>query len=382
MTSLLIEFSKSLLELTLEAAPWLVLGLVVAGLAKAWIPTDRMARWLGKPGSASIFRAAVVGTPLPLCSCGVLPAAIGLKRQGASNGATISFLVATPANGADSIAVSYALLGPVLTVARLLAALVSAMAAGLLAELITWGRSTPSMESSAKSSCCSEPAPETKSCCAEPGQPKSTCCDAEASPIQKHWVARMREGIGYAFTDILMDILMWLTIGLIAAAAIDVFIPETILAQWGRGPVGLLVMLVIGLPMYICATASVPVAASLLAAGVGPGAVVVFLLAGPATNIGTVMAIYREMGRGPLAGYLLGVCGGALAFGLGTDAMIAAMQWDIQAQVTHAHEMMPAWVAWSALLMLVSAVLYAGVQRMRRAIANRSSAKSASCCSH
>lgn len=378
------DFGEVLLHLSLEAAPWLVLGLVAAGLVKVLIKMEWMSRWLGKPGLGSVSRAAVVGTPLPLCSCGVLPAAIGLRRQGASRGATVSFLVSTPANGVDSLAVSYALLGPFLTIARLLSALVSSLLAGLLAE---WSprrdeavdskvpaevsesccESGPIENAATEKSCCDSNPIETatemeSSCCGVEAVTESAegCCDSTAtseSEVDSAKGPKWIQGFRFAFSDIFDDIKFWLVIGLVAATVVQVVVPQSFIATYGQGWIGLFVMLVIGLPMYICATASVPVAAALLLSGVSPGAIVVFLLAGPATNIGTIMAIRKELGGGPLAGYLLGVCGGALVSGWVTNLLAARWELQLAEQVEHVQAMVPQGVAWVTLVILILAAV-------------------------
>ena len=357
-------------SLSLEAAPWLVLGLVVAGMVKAWVPTEWMARWLGGRGFGAVTRAAVVGTPLPLCSCGVLPAAIGLHRQGASRGATVSFLVAMPANGADSLAISYALLGPFVMTARLVAALVSALAAGVLAQ---WMPGKDTETTAEVSSCCDTAQNKSSGGCCGPEPAASSCCEAaevEAEktgsgccgstevpsadpPDSSQGTGRIGSGLRYAFTEIFDDIKLWLLVGLAAAALVQAAVPEQVLMRWGTGWAGMGLMLLIGLPMYICATASVPVASALLLGGVGPGAVVVFLLAGPATNIGTVMALKKELGGWSVLGYLAGVCGGALVCGYLSERLIELWSLDLKAQVDHAEHLVPMALAYAALVLLV-----------------------------
>ena len=383
------QYALAFWSLSLEAAPWLVLGLAVAGLVKAWVPTGWMARWLGGGGFGAVTRAAVIGTPLPLCSCGVLPAAIGLHRQGASRGATVSFLVATPANGADSLAISYALLGPFVMTARLIAALVSALVAGTLAQWMPAKAADQATEAEAGGCCGGEPAPQKKGsgcepapaepagCCEAAGtetEPKAEngqdgCCgSAETASAEEADQAQKTQGIGgglrYAFTDIFDDIKLWLLVGLAAAALVQAAVPEEVLTRWGTGWAGMGLMLLIGLPMYICATASVPVASALLLGGVGPGAVVVFLLAGPATNIGTVMALRKELGGWSVLGYLVGVCGGALVCGYLTEWLIERWSMDLQAQVDQAEHLVPMGLAYAALGLLV----FSGVVPLRRRI--------------
>ncbi|MBI1369308.1 MAG: SO_0444 family Cu/Zn efflux transporter [Planctomycetes bacterium] len=348
ITDLITNFATNLWDVVLEAAPWLLIGLIAAGLIKALVPTDWMTRWLGGRGIGSIVRAAFIGTPLPLCSCGVLPAAMGLHRSGASKGATVSFLVATPENGADSIAMSYALLGPFMMIVRPIAGLASAILAGVLAEAVGVREKKEEAQPQAASSCC---------CSHEkaPAEPVKSCCSHEANetPAKPAWPKRVVAGLHYAMTRIIDDISLWLVIGLVAAAAIRAFVPESFLAEWGAGWTGMFVMLIVGLPMYICATASTPVAGSLLLAGVSPGAVLVFLLAGPATNIGSIMVLRKELGTRTIAGYLAGVILGALAFGFATNLIARSWDMHIAAQVGHTHEMTPQWLAIACAAVLI-----------------------------
>ncbi|HEX5637575.1 MAG TPA: SO_0444 family Cu/Zn efflux transporter, partial [Gammaproteobacteria bacterium] len=263
----------------LDTAFWLLLGLIAAGLVKAYIPANAMQRWLGGRGLSAITRATLFGAPLPLCSCGVLPAALGLRRSGASKEATVAFLIATPETSIDSVAVTYALLGPVMAVYRPLAALVTAVVAGLLTAWVDDEPATvvptQTVACSGNTGCCAgkTPARET-SCCA----PQTTdCCAKPVVPA-----ARWLQAVKFAGGELLDDISKWLAIGIVIAGVIATVIPPGWLAQWGGGLPAMLVMLAVGIPMYICATASTPVAAGLLLAGVSPGTVLVFLLAGPA----------------------------------------------------------------------------------------------------
>jgi uncharacterized membrane protein YraQ (UPF0718 family) len=387
------EFALNTWAVLTEAAPWLLFGLLAAGLIKAWLPENLLSRWLGKPGFGSVFRAALIGTPLPLCSCGVLPAAMALRKEGASRGSTVSFLISTPENGVDSLAMSYALLGPLMVIVRPVAALVSAVFAGMLAELAPVGE-LEKVEAE-ESSCCGsskveEPEPAAAGCCGEAVEveetPAPSCCssqvDAEPEPVasccssQKDeelaeapsccssneaaavevapgWLANVGHGMRYAVTDILDDIKKWLMVGIMAAGLINTLVEPDMLAQWGSGFGAMLVMLVVGLPMYICAIASTPVPASLIAAGVSPGTALVFLMAGPATNVGSVAIVRKALGTPALVAYLAGICVGALVFGWATDALIGALEIDVKAQVTHSHEMLPAWVGVGGAVLLL-----------------------------
>lgn len=305
----------------LEAAPWLILGIVAAGLVQAFVPEGLLSRWLGKDAKFPIVKAAIIGAPLPLCSCGVLPAAVGLRREGASKGATVSFLIATPETGPDSVAVSYALLGPVMAVARPIAAVLSAIFAGLLTNVLSRGEMDEVQGSPALEACCAPKVSGVKS------------PTAKSLGVKQPWRKRIVDGMHYAFTDILDDIALWLAIGLMVAGVLMAFVPPLGLAEIGGGFPAMLVMLVVGVPLYVCATASTPIAAGLIAAGVSPGAALVFLLAGPATNVATLGVVGKDLGPRALVGYLGGIGISALTMGLGFDALLSAFDIDIVVQM-------------------------------------------------
>lgn len=404
----LLEILNATWEMALSAAPWLAVGLVVAALIKVYVPSDWLTKFLR--GRWGVVKAAFIGAPLPLCSCGVIPAALALRRQGASRGSTMSFLVATPETGVDSVAVSYALLGPFLAVVRPVSAILSAIVTGLLGAALPEPKvravSDPSADQPAstggccggaktepepvpvssccssskpKTSCCETAAPkasccetekaETKSsCCAPEAQspaPASSCCSTQAEPAPSccsSKSATATAGKPNVFTalidaaaEVLGDTMKWLLIGLLMAGTISVFITGDTLAGWGSGLPVMLLMAVVGVPMYICATASTPLAAALLLAGLSPGAVLVFMLAGPATNVATLGVVRKEMGTRYMVAYLVGVGASAIGCGLATDAIAKA--WNIsavaQAQSHHHHEMVPHWLAITCLALLV-----------------------------
>lgn len=325
----MIAFLDNLYLLSLDAAPLLVAGLILAGLMKAWLPTELLEKQLGGPGVGPVVKAAVLGAPMPLCSCGVLPVAMGLRRAGASKGATTSFLISTPETGVDSIMLSYGLLGPVMTIARPVVAVVNAIAAGLLTG---WGDD--------------EPAPANAD--------NRSCCHSKPSAAPK---TSWKQGLSFTFGRLLEDMLPWLLVGMLFAAAVQTFVPQAWLAEWGRGPLAMIVMVLIGIPMYICASASTPIAAGLLLAGVSPGAVLVFMLAGPASNIAAVGMVYKELGRRALLAYLGTVSTISIAAGLLLDALIAHFGWEIQVAHGHHSAMLPEWLALSALLLLAVAAI-------------------------
>jgi hypothetical protein len=356
-------FLGNFVEVSLEAAPWLLFGLLAAGLIKVWIPEDFMKRVLGGAGVWPVIKGAFIGTPLPLCSCGVLPAAIGLRRAGASDGATLSFLVATPETGVDSIGVSYVLLGPFMTVVRVIAAIFSAIITGLLATLVLGQQkvSTGSKSDVGLSNCCSgggctsepEPVVEVESSCCSSGD----ACSSSASKAATGFWTRNLSGFKYALSDIWDDISYWLLFGIVMAALLATFFPGQALAEWGSGLPAMILMLLIGIPMYICATASTPLAAGLLIAGISPGTVLVLLLAGPATNMATIAILFKEMGRHTVIVYLIGISVSSIGFGLLTDYVVAANGIDISAQIEGAAEVIPQWIAITSIGILIAAAI-------------------------
>ncbi len=378
--------------LFMESAPWLLLGLLFAGLMHELVPVDILKKHMGNPSTKAIGKAAVIGAPLPLCSCGVIPAAIGLRRSGASKPATVSFLVATPETGVDSVSVSYALLGPVFAIVRPIAAITSAIYAGLMVKWFdtpdtnTKVNSGPDIEEmpGSDSSCCSSKQPEVKpepvssccstevapvtktdSCCSSatpvPTSSTSSCCsttpesDAEIKPTDDPgYGAKLHAIWQFSTIKLLNDLTLWLLVGLSLAAAIQTWVPHQFLTQWGDGFFAMLVMALIGIPMYICATASTPVAVGFLSAGLSPGAVLVFLLAGPATNISTMGMIAKEMGKRTLALYVFSVVSISILLGYSLNLVIEALElstWIPVGQGGHDHNDISAIYALCAMLL-------------------------------
>lgn len=326
----LILFAQHFIALFVESAPWLLLGLIIAGIMHELIPLEILQKHMGTNNLSSIGKAAFIGAPLPLCSCGVIPAALGLRRSGASKASTISFLVATPETGVDSVSVSYALLGPVFAIVRPIAAITSAVYAGILVKIFgVEERLMPAnkLDDAVKSdACCSTKKP---ACCAS--QPETVA--PSLSIIDKS-----KKTLAFASGKLLADITFWLMLGLSMAALIQTFVPTSFLTQWGDGFVAMLVMAFIGIPMYVCATASTPIALGFLIAGLSPGAVLVFMLAGPATNVSTMGMIAKEMGKRTLALYLFAVVSAAISLGYALNYLFSVMQWAIPTAGMNVHE--------------------------------------------
>ncbi|MEW6990092.1 SO_0444 family Cu/Zn efflux transporter [Colwelliaceae bacterium 6441] len=327
------ELITNFLLLSSEASPWLLLGLIIAGLMKSWVPTKILSRHLGS-GHLAIVKAALIGAPLPLCSCGVIPVATELRRSGASAPATASFLVATPETGVDSISVSYALLGPIFAIYRPIAAIVSAIVTGLF--VTTAKLSSESHTPKKQTSCC-----QTKTSTAQ--AEKTSCCSKSQSVSKPNAMNKTLLGLRYAATQLIDDLIIWLLIGLLFATLVKTFVPSSFFLSYGSGLPAMLLMIAISIPMYICATASTPIAAGFILAGISPGTALVFMMAGPATNISTLGVIKSEMGNSVLIRYLLGIGSCAIAFGLALDWSISYFMIDVSQQMQHSHEMLPYW---------------------------------------
>ncbi len=358
MTDYLFNF----IDLFTESAPWLLLGLLIAGFMKWLVPMELLQKHMGNNRLSSILKATFIGAPLPLCSCGVIPAAIGLRRAGASKSTTISFLVATPETGIDSVSVSYALLGPFFAIIRPTSAIFTAIYAGLMVKFFALNENNQKVdqendEIETKTSCCSkkEKALEiAKPCCDQPVKTKKTSC-CESNPKEKTTIFQLfNQSLEFSSGKLLSDITKWLLIGLLLAAAIKTWVSTDFLTQWGDGFMAMVVMAVIGIPMYICATASTPLAAGFLAAGLSPGAILVFMLAGPATNIATMGMIKQEMGTSVLVAYLFSLFTASIGFGYLTNWLIGFYHFTIPTVAANEHVMNTSVIyIFSALLLLI-----------------------------
>lgn len=275
-------------------APYLILGVVFAGALHVLLPVGFVARHLGGSGFGAVLRAAILGVPLPICSCGVVPVAASLKRSGASDGATVSFLVTTPTTGVDSILATYSLMGSAFAVARVAASVLIGLAAGFAVRLFrqTGQREPDSGEQE-----------EVEQAAASMGQ-------------------KLHVGLSYALGELLGGIARPMIVGLLLGGVIAYLMPVGVIEQYvGRGLLSYLVMMAVGIPLYVCASGSIPLAAALLAKGLSPGAALVFLITGPATNMATVTVISEMLGRKVLVIYLASLALGSLAAGLATDTL-------------------------------------------------------------
>jgi len=298
-----------------EMSPFLLFGFLVAGLLSVVVRPETVERHLGGRGFWQVFKAAIFGVPLPLCSCGVIPVAASLRRHGASAGATTSFLISTPQTGVDSIMVTLSLLGPVFAIFRPVVAFLSGLFGGTLVNLFGYEKGA---------------APE------EPPACTAECC----AGTQNH--GGLLRAVKYGFMTLPRDISKALIIGILIAGAISAAIPDNYLSGvLGGGIVSMLIMMAVGIPVYVCATASVPIAAALMMKGISPGAALVFLMTGPATNAAAITTVWKVMGKRIAAIYLAAVAVSALVAGLVLDMMFKGNGAHAMA---HAHWMLPGYV--------------------------------------
>jgi hypothetical protein len=327
-------------ELLQEASIYILFGIVVGGLLRVLLNPMTVAQHLGKGRFTSVFKAALLGIPIPVCSCGVLPVAASLKKQGANNGAVTAFLISTPESGVDSIALTYALLDPIMTIARPATAFLSAAVAGLTENLFNLKRD-------AKSS-----APDL-SC------PVDNCCDGVDCPPEEHGrhhslTEKLKFGMEYAFGELWGDLALWFFIGLLLAGAITSLIPADLMTMYlGGGLVAMLIMLAAGIPLFICATASTPIAAALILKGVSPGAALVFLLTGPATNIASLAVVVAILGRRATVIYLTAIAGVAVTCGLALDQIYSFFDLSARVLAGEAAELVPLWAQTTGAILLL-----------------------------
>ena len=357
----MINLLENFYYIALDASFWLVIGLFIGGLFKTLIPTEFLHKHLSQGGFGSVIKAAILGAPLPLCSCGVIPAAMGLRDAGASKSATTSFLVSTPETGVDSVFITYAMMGPFMAIVRPIIAVFSAITTGTLVNFFDYESDLPKVKpdenccsSKKESSCCDPEVEVAKTSCCETQTKKTSCCSSEKHDEKSEsLIEKIYAGIKYAFTELLDNIVGWLVIGIAFAAIIQTFVSNDILIEYGSGWSGMLIMLVVGIPMYVCATASTPLAAGFLLAGISPGAVIVFLLAGPATNMATLGIINKQMGKRTMVLYLCGIMSTALISGLVVDYLVTKWSINIQQHLQPEHSHIPEYIQLISLIILL-----------------------------
>jgi len=334
-----VKYFNDLLVLTNEMSVYILFGFLIAGILHVTIKKDRIKKWLGKKNFKSVLYASLLGVPLPLCSCGVIPTGISFYREGASRGATVSFLISTPQTGVDSIMVTYSMMGLPFTIARPLIAFITGIGGGILANFTDKGEKKTVDEID----------------CA---------CDVSDQKENKKRKNIFTEIFRYAFIDFFRDIAKWLLIGLLAAALISVLVPDDFFTNFiGNDLLSMIIILLVSVPLYVCATGSVPIAAVLIAKGLSPGAALVFLMAGPATNIATITVIGKTLGRKTLFVYLFSIMAGAIISGLIIDyAFPKGFFTEAMMPMHHAHhehQIIPYWLQLSSTIVFSLLIAFA-----------------------
>lgn len=328
-------FFKDFISILSEMSPFLLLGFFFAGLLHAFIPRRKIDKYFnGKPLKSS-FLASIFGVPLPLCSCGVIPTGTALYKNGASKGGTISFLISTPQTGVDSILATFSLLGLPFAIIRPFAALITGISGGIITSVITQNE-------------------------------QDTKAYHQQEESKKTLKEKLVDTLKYGFVDFIQDISKWLVIGLIFAAILSAIIPDDFFTLLNLPPfIQMLIILVVSVPLYICATGSIPLAAVLILKGISPGAAFVLLMAGPATNAATMTVIGKVLGKRSLFSYLATIIIGALTFGIAIDYLFP-VEWFTQTitqHMGHSHSTGLSWWQISSAIILTALIINGYIQR-------------------
>ena len=330
---------KEILDLINEMSPFLLLGFLIAGIMHAFIPNRLYTKYLSGKSFRSVVNAALFGIPLPLCSCGVIPTAMSLRREGASKGAVSSFMIATPQTGVDSIFATYSLMGLPFAVVRPIAALMTALLGGGFVNLFDH---------------------ET-----EPQEEQANVSRDYSEQRHQSFFQRIAAALRFGFVEMMEDIGKWLVIGLLVAGLITVFVPNEFFAVFKDNTfLSMLLVLCISIPMYVCATGSIPIAVVLMMKGLTPGSALVLLMAGPACNVASMLVIGKVLGRKTLVLYLISIILGAILFGVGIDYLLPR-EWFTSSLIGSqacCHEE-TSWWHWASTILL--ALLLLNVLRMK-----------------
>ena len=311
-----------------EMSPYLLVGFLVAGLLSVFLSPETVERHLGGRGLWPVVKAAILGVPLPLCSCGVIPVAASLRKHGASRGATVAFLISTPQTGAENIAVLYSLLGGVFAVFSPIAVLISGLAGGALVDLAEGGTLANGAAGEVSGAAC-----------------RDECCSADNARK-----GRLRRVLEFGFITLPRDLIKPLAIGVAVAALIAALVPEGFFTTafggiFAGGVLGILLMMAMGIPVYVCATASIPMAWALMGKGVSPGAAFAFLLTGPASNAATIAMVWKTMGRRTALIYLGTLAASAMGGGLLLDAIFERSAFHLSTAAPQGEPAGPIWMA-------------------------------------
>ena len=351
--NIVFEFIREFITLFSEMAPFLLLGFLLAGILHVWVPNHLYVPKIAKSNFASVLWAALFGVPLPICSCGVIPTSIAIRKEGASKGASVSFLISTPATGVDSILATYSLLGLPFAILRPVAAFVTALFGGVLTNFATRGEVVENAVSERYGGSavkhehehhehehyhhdhddhceCGGDEHEHCECCdhddcdddhCECGDYEHGCCCCGSHDTHDAtFVEKVKETFRYGLVNMVGDVSKWLMIGLVLGALISAFVPNELFLALRENPILCMVcVLLLAMPMYTCATGSIPLALALVAKGITPGAALVLLMAGPATSIASMLVVGKAFGKRTLVAYLFSIAFGAMFFGFIVD---------------------------------------------------------------
>ncbi len=323
-----------------EMAPFLLFGFAIAGILYVFFPAEKIYSHLAHGRVKSVIKSSLFGVPLPLCSCGVIPVAAHLRNSGANRGATLSFLISTPTTGVDSILATYGLLGPIFAVFRPVAAFITAAVAGITTNFLAPDKTDINTRVNSACNICGSTEPHS------------------------HTVAeKVKRAAEYAFGELVEDVAKYLAIGIIAGGVISYLVPDQLVSRYLGNPLlAYPLMILISVPMYVCATGSIPIAASLILKGMPPGAGLAFLIGGPATNTATISFVAGKLGRKTLIIYLLTIAASSVFFSLLLDYLWQKLGGAALPLTTGGTEMLPMWlrnVSAGALLILMIRATFA-----------------------
>ena len=383
-----------------EMSPYLLLGFLLAGLMHAFIPGRYYTRFLSKPTLGSVINAAIFGIPLPLCSCGVIPTAMSLRKEGASRGAVTSFLIATPQTGIDSIIATFSLMGVPFAVIRPIAALITAVLGGWMVNTFVSLRDRRAHREMAEGTIVKTEETETCTCHCHENKAESCCPEGDSvghhhhhhqSGEQHHHFSHHRhsshhhhsssaschchdrkipntiggkivEALRYAFLDMMSDIGKWLVIGLVVAGLITIYVPDEVFTIFKDNTMAsMILVLIISIPMYLCATGSIPIAVVLMLKGLTPGAALVLLMAGPACNMASILVIRKGLGFRTLVIYILSIVIGAVFFGCLIDWLQYSGMIDFTSRVSQTMEIKEGGagiIKWTSTIVLTLLLLF------------------------
>ena len=375
-----------------EMSPYLLLGFLLAGLMHAFIPGRYYTRYLSKPTLGSVINAAIFGIPLPLCSCGVIPTAMSLRKEGASRGAVTSFLIATPQTGIDSIIATFSLMGVPFAVIRPIAALITAVLGGWMVNTFVSLRDRRAHREMAEGTIVKTEETETctchchchenkaESCCPEGDSDdhhhhhhhshhhsshhhsSSASCHCHDRKIPNTIGGKIVEALRYAFLDMMSDIGKWLVIGLVVAGLITIYVPDEVFTIFKDNTMAsMILVLIISIPMYLCATGSIPIAVVLMLKGLTPGAALVLLMAGPACNMASILVIRKGLGFRTLVIYILSIIIGAVFFGCLIDWLQYSGMIDFTSRVSQTMEIKEGGagiIKWTSTIVLTLLLLF------------------------